>query len=222
MRSFPSEERSKSSPEWNHYRIVANAGSIRLSVNGKEVSGGDDCIYRKGYLALESEGAPVEFRNLRIKELPPTGATSDQTAPEAQGHRSLYSGVDLRGWKADAADQWVSQGWQISGKAANGTLTWEGQPGKAFELIVDCQMPKGTAADVASPAVLLGKTRIPLPAKSGGFVRSTITVRDGKAVVSGGNSEPATVTLEGAADTLAITNGGATGVSWASIFFRPL
>ena len=64
-RSFPSEDRSKPSPQWNHYRIVANNGSLRLSVNGKEVSGGDDCNYRKGYLALESEGAPVEFRNLR-------------------------------------------------------------------------------------------------------------------------------------------------------------
>jgi hypothetical protein len=57
-RSFPSEERSKGSPEWNHYRIVCTNGVLRLSVNGKEVSGGEDCNYRKGYLALESEGAP--------------------------------------------------------------------------------------------------------------------------------------------------------------------
>ena len=81
MRSFPSEERSKPSPEWNHYRIVCNDGVIRLHVNGKEVSGGENCHWRKGYLALESEGSPVEFRNIRIKELPSTGATPEQTAP---------------------------------------------------------------------------------------------------------------------------------------------
>ena len=113
QRSFPSEERSKPSPEWNHYRIVCNAGSIRLSVNGKEVSGGDDCIYRKGYLALESEGAPVEFRNLRIKELPPTGATPEQTAPESQGFRPLYTGLDLRGWKTTTPDRWQPSDWRL-------------------------------------------------------------------------------------------------------------
>ncbi|MEO8354100.1 MAG: DUF1080 domain-containing protein [Chthoniobacteraceae bacterium] len=84
MRSFPKERLSKSSPEWNHYRIECNAGVIRLSVNGKEVSGGEDCVWRKGYIGLESEGSPVEFRNLRIKELPPTGATPEQTAPVAK------------------------------------------------------------------------------------------------------------------------------------------
>ena len=59
MRSFPSEQRSKPTPEWNHYRIEANDGVLRLSVNGKEVSGGEQCLWRKGYLALESEGGPT-------------------------------------------------------------------------------------------------------------------------------------------------------------------
>ena len=54
MRSFPAEERSKPSPEWNHYQVVCSNGVLRLHVNGKEVSGGEDCNYRKGYLALES------------------------------------------------------------------------------------------------------------------------------------------------------------------------
>lgn len=83
MRSFPSEWRSKPSPEWNHYRIVCNDGVIRLHVNGKEVSGGEKCMWRKGYIGLESEGSPTEWRNIRIKELPSTGATPEQSAPEA-------------------------------------------------------------------------------------------------------------------------------------------
>lgn len=69
-RSFPSENRSKGIEEWNHYYIRAINGEVRLWVNGKEVSGGKDCSPRSGYLALESEGSPVEFRNLRIRELP--------------------------------------------------------------------------------------------------------------------------------------------------------
>jgi hypothetical protein len=98
MRCFPIEERSRPAPEWNHYRIEANVGKLRLSVNGKEVTGGDDCVWRKGYLGLESEGSPTEWKNLRLKELPPSGATADQTAPEDQNWKSLFNGVDLRGW----------------------------------------------------------------------------------------------------------------------------
>jgi hypothetical protein len=36
---------------------------------------------KKGYLCLESEGAEIHFRNIRILELPPGLATAAQTAP---------------------------------------------------------------------------------------------------------------------------------------------
>ena len=45
-------------------------GEVRLWVNGEEVSGGTGCSPASGFLCLESEGSPVEFRNLRIRELP--------------------------------------------------------------------------------------------------------------------------------------------------------
>jgi len=69
-RSFPSENRTKPTGEWNHYYVRAINGEVRLWVNGKEVSGGKDAIPAKGYLCLESEGAPINFRNMRIRELP--------------------------------------------------------------------------------------------------------------------------------------------------------
>ena len=45
-------------------------GEVSLSVNGAEVNGGSRCSPSTGYLALEAEGARVEYRNLRIRELP--------------------------------------------------------------------------------------------------------------------------------------------------------
>lgn len=69
-RSFPSQQRSKGRGEWNHYYVRAINGEVRLWVNGAEVSGGTGCDPATGYLCLESEGAPVEFRNLRVRELP--------------------------------------------------------------------------------------------------------------------------------------------------------
>ena len=83
-RCLPSERRCKPSPEWNHYRVTCNDGVLKLAVNGKEVSGGSEISPRKGYICLESEGSPAEFRNIRIKELPSTGATPEQTATLAE------------------------------------------------------------------------------------------------------------------------------------------
>lgn len=69
-RSFPTKNLSKPSPAWNHYYIRCINSEIRLWVNGEEVSGGSDCSPAEGYLCLESEGSPIEFRNLRLRELP--------------------------------------------------------------------------------------------------------------------------------------------------------
>ncbi len=69
-RSFPRKNLSKGVGEWNHYYVRAINAEVRLWVNGEEVSGGTHCEPKTGYLCLESEGSPVEFKNLRIRELP--------------------------------------------------------------------------------------------------------------------------------------------------------
>jgi len=69
-RSFPSARLTRPAGEWNHYYVRAINGEVRLWVNGVEVNGGRECSPATGYLALESEGSTVRFRNLRIRELP--------------------------------------------------------------------------------------------------------------------------------------------------------
>jgi hypothetical protein len=69
-RSFPTKNLSKGLNEWNHYYVRAINGEVRIWVNGEEVSGGNECEPRSGYLCLESEWSPVEFRELWIRELP--------------------------------------------------------------------------------------------------------------------------------------------------------
>jgi len=70
-RSKSVENRCKGRGEWNTYDVVAVDGVIKLSVNGKFVNGISRSTRRKGYLCLESEGAEIHFRNIRIMELPP-------------------------------------------------------------------------------------------------------------------------------------------------------
>lgn len=146
-RSFPREDRVKPSPEWNHYRVVCNNGEIRLSVNGKEVTVGKDCWPRKGYICLESEGSEAHFRNIRIKELPSTGATPEQTAREFAGFKQLFDGKTLKGWATpDDLDKWWSaQGafFQVKGgKQGHGKDLWTEKSYKDFQLIVDWKMIK--------------------------------------------------------------------------------
>jgi hypothetical protein len=69
-RSFPTKNLSKGVGEWNHYYVRAVNGEVRLWVNGEEVSGGTRCQPAAGYLCLESEGSPIEFKGLRVRELP--------------------------------------------------------------------------------------------------------------------------------------------------------
>jgi hypothetical protein len=69
-RSMSIENRCKGKGEWNSYTVVCVDGVIKLSVNGKVVNGISKSTARKGYLCLESEGAEIQFRNLKIIQLP--------------------------------------------------------------------------------------------------------------------------------------------------------
>jgi hypothetical protein len=83
-RSMSFESRAKGKGEWNTYLVVAVDGVIKLSINGKFVNGVSHASQRKGYICLESEGAPIHFRNIKLMELPSGRATPEQTAPLAR------------------------------------------------------------------------------------------------------------------------------------------
>jgi hypothetical protein len=80
-RSMSIENLCRGRGEWNVYDIVAVDGVVKLAVNGAFVNGVSRSSRRKGYLCLESEGAEIHFRDLRILELPPGVTTPDQVAP---------------------------------------------------------------------------------------------------------------------------------------------
>ncbi len=83
-RSMSFESRCKGKGEWNTYDVVAVDGVVKLAVNGKFVNGVSKASQRKGYLCLESEGAKIHFRNIRILELPAGLVTPEQTAPNLE------------------------------------------------------------------------------------------------------------------------------------------
>ncbi len=69
-RSKAVDHRCKGKGEWNTYDVVCVDGTIKLSVNGKFVNGISKSSKKSGFICLESEGAEIHFRNIRIIELP--------------------------------------------------------------------------------------------------------------------------------------------------------
>ena len=69
-RSKSVENRCKGKGEWNTYEVVCVDGTIKLSVNGKFVNGISKSTKKAGFICLESEGAEIHFRNIRIIQLP--------------------------------------------------------------------------------------------------------------------------------------------------------
>lgn len=55
--------------EWNQYEITCDGDKITLVINGQEVNVGTDSELTKGRILLQSEGAPIEFRNIELEPL---------------------------------------------------------------------------------------------------------------------------------------------------------
>lgn len=55
--------------EWNQYEITCRDNHIQLVVNGHLVNEGSDGELSKGRILFQSEGAPIEFRDIELEPL---------------------------------------------------------------------------------------------------------------------------------------------------------
>ena len=73
-KQFVSIKKQKASTEeapgkWNEYDIVCDAGKIKLFVNGVLQNDATDATDTAGWICLQSEGSPIEFRNIYLEPL---------------------------------------------------------------------------------------------------------------------------------------------------------
>ncbi len=134
--------------QWNAQEVVADGRQIKVTLNGKTILDVDinnikdpiriakhPGLFRpRGHIGFLGHGDYVEFRNIRIKELPRTRPT--------EGFTSLFNGKDLTGWKGlvgdpkkrvamtpqalaaaqEKADELAKLNWRVE----NGTLVYRG------------------------------------------------------------------------------------------------
>lgn len=55
--------------EWNEYEIIVDKGDIALYVNGELLNSASNVEQNAGYICLQSEGAEIQFRSVRLVEL---------------------------------------------------------------------------------------------------------------------------------------------------------
>ena len=70
-RRLPRKQDSSEKPtgEWNTYTITCRGDSVTTVVNGVQQNHTTGVTVSEGHICLQSEGAPIEFRNVRLAPL---------------------------------------------------------------------------------------------------------------------------------------------------------
>ena len=63
------DSNEKQPGDWNTYEVVCKADTIEVTVNGQLQNKATGVNVRKGYIALQSEGVPIMFRNIKLTPL---------------------------------------------------------------------------------------------------------------------------------------------------------
>lgn len=68
---IPKQNDSNEKPvgEWNSYKIVCKGNAITCYVNGMMQNNGQNASLSSGKIGLQSEGGPIEFRNIQLEKL---------------------------------------------------------------------------------------------------------------------------------------------------------
>lgn len=62
--------------EWNRYRIVMDGTELKLFVNNVLQNVASNCKTVPGFIALQSEGAAIEFRRIELREIEGSGKSA--------------------------------------------------------------------------------------------------------------------------------------------------
>lgn len=56
--------------EWNRYEITCIDGHVVLVINGELMNIGRNCTPNEGFICLQSEGSPIDFRKVELTPIP--------------------------------------------------------------------------------------------------------------------------------------------------------
>jgi len=87
------QHNEKTPGQWGVYEVWCVGGTVRPYVNGKLMNEATDCSLTSGRICLQSEGVPIEFRNIYV------APAVDKPWPVVPKKKiQLFNGKDLDGW----------------------------------------------------------------------------------------------------------------------------
>ena len=81
--------------EWNVYEVWCVGDTVRPYVNGKLMNEASGCVLQAGRICLQSEGAPIDFRNVYLT---PANEKNKPWPVTPTKKTVLFNGKDLTGW----------------------------------------------------------------------------------------------------------------------------
>jgi len=120
--------------EWNVMEVTVRGPQASLWYNGVVAAETDGLTALAGFVGLEAEGAPIEFRRMLFKPL-----AGEKAAPAATAWRELFNGRDYSGWVTFLAKPHESS--QVAGEARDAqgkylkTIGLDRDPANVFTVV---------------------------------------------------------------------------------------
>jgi hypothetical protein len=137
--------------EWNSFRIVMIGERVDVTFNDKHVVDFARLenfwdkklpLKKTGVIQLQTHGGEIRWRNVFIREIPPTEATEILSRHDSKNYISLFNGKDLAGWAGPKEAYEVKDGAIVNKLGKAGNLYTEDEYDD-FAVRVEYKMPEG-------------------------------------------------------------------------------
>jgi hypothetical protein len=137
--------------EWNSFRIIMVGERVSVWLNDKHVVNMArlDNFWNKklplkktGQIQLQTHGGEIRWRNIFIREIPPTEANELLRQRDASGFVDLFNGKDLTGWAGGKEGYEVKDGLLVNQPKKGGNLFTEAEYDD-FVARVEYKLPEG-------------------------------------------------------------------------------
>ena len=148
---FPTEVADNPVGEWNTFRIRMVGSRVSVTFNGKLVV--DHAImhnyfdrkrpmFRSGPIQLQTHGGEMRFRNIFLREIPASEASSILRSHGSAGFVPLFNGKDLSGWAGPLDNYEVVDG-TLQCKPHKGGTIYTKSEFSDFRVRLEIKLPPG-------------------------------------------------------------------------------
>ena len=137
--------------EWNSFRIIQVGARTTVYLNGKLVVDNAPMenffdrklpLYAKGPIQLQTHGAEITWRNIFVREIPPSESNKMLEAKDGEGFLTIFDGKTTQGWKGSIDNYEIVDG-SLRCKAGKGGTIYYDKEVTDFVARVEFKLPPG-------------------------------------------------------------------------------